>query len=159
MPRPTKKEQTIYRSHSARRKKKMQKDGLWLRQCPFCGSDNVRIIRIRLNSTRSIWAVKCCNCGVSLLRETEEAARSVWNSRYSEAANDLPRLKNLHEALTYCGSKNTFPSIEEPCRKDSCPLFPSRMDENAVCVTCIETVFRNAADVVKNILDEQSETE
>ncbi len=137
----------------------MQKDGFWLRQCPFCGSDNVRIIRLRPNGAQPLWAVECCDCEVMLLRKTEEEAMVAWDSMYSEAANDLPRLKDLHAALTYCGSKNTFPSIEEPCRKDSCPLFPFRRDENAVCVTCIETVFRNAADVVKNILDGQSETE
>lgn len=137
----------------------MQKDGLWQRQCPFCGGNNVHIIRIRRNDTRSLWSVGCCDCGAALLRKTEEEAMVAWNSIYSEVANNLPRLKDLHAALTYCGSKNTFPSIEESCRKDSCPLFPFRRGEKAVCVTCIETVFRNAADVVKNILDEQSERE
>lgn len=137
----------------------MQKNGLWLRHCPFCGGNNVHIIRIRHNDTRSLWSVECCDCGARLLRKTEEEAMVAWDSIYSEAGNDLPRLKDLHAALTYCGSKNKFPSIEESCRKDSCPLFPFRRGENAVCVTCIETVFRNAADVVKNILDKQSETE
>ncbi len=137
----------------------MQKDGLWLRKCPFCGSDNVHIIRFRPNGTQPLWAVECCDCEAMLLRKTEEEAMVAWSSIYSEAANNLPRLKELHAALTYCGSKNKFPSIEESCRIDSCPLFPFRRGENAVCVTCIETVFRNAADVVKNILDEQSETE
>lgn len=159
MPRPTKKEQIIYRSHSARRKKKMQKDGLWLRKCPFCGSDNVHIIRFKPNGTQPLWAVECCDCEAMLLRETEEEAMVAWNSMHSEAAKDLLRLKDLYAALTYCGSKNKLPSIEESCRKELCPLFPFRWDANAVCVTCIETVFRNAADVVKNILDEQSETE
>lgn len=137
----------------------MQKGGLWLRKCPFCGSDNVHIIRFRPNGTQPLWAVECCDCGARLLHETEEEAMVAWDSMHSEAANDLPRLKDLYAALTYCGSKNKFPSIEESCRKDSCPLFPFHRGENAVCVTCIETVFRNAADVVKNILDEQSETE
>ena len=132
----------------------MQKDGLWLRQCPFCGSDNVHIIRFR-----PIWAVECCDCEAMLLRETEEEAMVAWSSIHSEATNNLPRLKELHAALTYCGSKNKLPSIEESCRQDSCPLFPFRRGGNAMCVTCIETVFRKAADVVKNILDEQSETE
>lgn len=137
----------------------MQKGGLWLRKCPFCGSDNVHIIRFRPDGTQPLLAVECCDCGARLLHETEEEAMVAWDNMHSEAANDLPRLKDLYAALTYCGSKNKFPSIEESCRKDSCPLFPFRRGENAVCVTCIETVFRNAADVVKNILDEQSETE
>lgn len=137
----------------------MQKAGLWLRKCPFCGSDNVHIIRFRPNGAQPLWSVECCACGAALLGKTEEEAMVAWDSMYSEAANDLPRLKDLHAALIYCGSKNKFPSIEESCRKELCPLFPFRWDANAECVTCIETVFRKAADVVKNILDEQSETE
>ena len=137
----------------------MQKHGMWLRKCPFCGSDNVDVIRFRPNDTQPLWAVECCDCEEMLLGKTEEEAMVAWSSMHSEAAKDLPRLKDLYTALTYCGSKNKFPSIEESCRKDSCPLFPFRRGENALCVTCIETVFRNAADVVKNILDEQSETE
>lgn len=137
----------------------MQKDGLWLRKCHFCGSDNVHVIRFRHNDTQPLWAVECCDCEEMLLGKTEEEAMVAWSSLYSEAANNLPRLKDLYAALTYCGSKNKFPSIEESCHKELCPLFPFRWNENAVCVTCIETVFRKAAAVVRNILDEQSETE
>lgn len=137
----------------------MQKDGLCLRKCPFCGSDNVNVIRFRPNDTELLWVVECYDCEEMLLGKKEEEAMVAWNSMHSEAAKDLLRLKDLYAALTYCGSKNKLPSIEESCRKELCPLFPFRWDANAVCVTCIETVFRNAADVVKNILDEQSETE
>ena len=137
----------------------MQKDGLWLCKCPFCGSDNVHVIRFRPNDTQPLWAVECCDCEEMILGKTEEEAMVAWDSMLSEAAKDLPRLKDLYAALTYCGSKNKFPSIEESCRKELCPLFPFRWNENAVCVMCIETVFRKAAAVVKNILDEQSETE
>lgn len=134
-------------------------DNFFTPKCPFCGSDNVHVIRFRPNDTQPPWAVECCDCEEMLLSKTEEEAMVAWNSMHSEAAKDLPRLKDLYAALTYCGSKNKFPSIEESCRKELCPLFPFRWNENAVCVTCIETVFRKAADVVKNILDEQSETE
>lgn len=137
----------------------MQKNGMWLRHCPFCGSDNVHIFRFRPNGEQHLWAVECCDCEVMLLRKTEEEAMVAWDSMQSEAVNDLQHLKDLYTALTYCGSKNKLPSIEDSCRKELCPLFPFRWNENAVCVTCIETVFRKAADVVKNILDEQSETE
>mgnify|MGYP002520938528 CR=1 FL=1 len=137
----------------------MQKDGLGLYPCPFCGSDNVHIIRISLNDARTFWSIECRDCKATLLRKTEAEAKAAWNSRYSEAAGDLPRLKNLHAALTYCGSKNTFPSNEEPCRKELCPLFPFHRDENAVCVTCIETVIREASDIVKTLTDQQTKME
>ena len=129
------------------------------KKCPFCGSDNVDVIRFRPNDTELLWVVECYDCEERLLCKTEEEAMVACNSMHSEAAKDLPRLKDLYAALTYCGSKNKFPSIEESCRKELCPLFPFRWNENTMCVTCIETVFRKAADVVKNILDEQSETE
>ena len=89
----------------------------------------------------------------------EATGLSSFKSCLIPLSSTVKLLPAIFAALTYCGSKNKFPSIEESCRKDSCPLFPFRRGENALCVTCIETVFRNAADAVKNIFDEQSETE
>lgn len=69
----------------------MQKDGLRLYRCLFCGGNNVHINRVSLNDTRSRWITKCCDCGMG--------------------------------------------------------------------VTCIETVFYNTEDIVKDLLNEQPETD
>mgnify|MGYP001322921085 CR=1 FL=1 len=87
----------------------MQKDGLWLRKCPFCGSDNVHIIRFRPNGTQPLWAVECCDCEAMLLHKTEEEAMVAWDSIYSETANDLPRLKDLYAALPTAAARTSYP--------------------------------------------------
>lgn len=52
-----------------------------LRECPFCGSDEIKKWRDRDH----FWSVQCLSCGASLLRATEVSATTDWNRRTSVA--------------------------------------------------------------------------
>jgi Lar family restriction alleviation protein len=76
-----------------------------LRECPFCGSEDIEIYH---NSFSDDWAVECRECGGERNRLWDEAsAVELWNTRPAEDSlrEETERLKDRVKRLEFLLSK------------------------------------------------------